>query len=107
MVSTPEEITHDSPSLPMTPKTVNKPIARKPLCLVTSIFYVKKISSICCVGTEKSKQSAVRSGCGVYKILKKTKGHSKINEQTKRKLYKCITHHCSIPCIFQLLEVAP
>ena len=53
MVSTPEEITDDIPSLPTTQTTVKKPSARKPLRLSTYIFYVKKRTAICCVGAEK------------------------------------------------------
>ena len=53
MVSTPEEITNDSPSLPMTQTTVTKPTSRKALCLFTNIFDDKKKTSIRRVGTGK------------------------------------------------------
>ena len=41
MVSTPEEITDDSPSFPMTQTIVKKTSAKKSLCLFTNIFDVK------------------------------------------------------------------
>ena len=42
MVSTPEGFTNNSPIYPMTPPTLNKPNARKSLCIFTYILYVKK-----------------------------------------------------------------
>ena len=42
MVSTPEEIKVDSPSLPMAQTTVKKPSASKSMCLFTNIFDVKR-----------------------------------------------------------------
>ena len=41
IVYIPEEITYDSPSLPMTQTTVKKPNAGKLMCLFTNIFDVK------------------------------------------------------------------
>ena len=52
MVSTPEEITNDSPSLNMTQTTIKKPSARKSLYLFTNIFDVKKRTAIHTVGDE-------------------------------------------------------
>ena len=60
MVSTPEEITDDSFSLPMTQTTVNKPSARKSLCLFANIFDVKKKTSKRRVGAAESKLRAVK-----------------------------------------------
>ena len=40
MVSTPEEVTDDSTSLPMTSTPVKKPSASKSLCLITNILDV-------------------------------------------------------------------
>ena len=65
MVSTPEEITDDSPSLPMTQMTVKKPSDRKSLRLFTNIFDVKNRTAICHVGAEKSKHGAIKSGYGL------------------------------------------
>ena len=42
MVSIPEEVTHYSPSFPMTSTPVKKSSARKSLCIFTNIFDVKK-----------------------------------------------------------------
>ena len=42
MVSNPEGFTYDSPITPMTSTPVNKPSARKSLCLFTKILDVKK-----------------------------------------------------------------
>ena len=53
MVSTPEEITDESPSLPMTKTTVKKLSASKSLCLFTNIFDVKKKIAKRCVGASK------------------------------------------------------
>ena len=64
MVSNPEEITDDSPRLPMTQMTIKKPSARKSLRLFTNIFDVKKISDIRHVGAAKSKRRAIKAGCG-------------------------------------------
>ena len=60
MVSTPEEITGDSPSLFMTQTTVNKTSARKSLRLFASIVDVKKRTAILHVGAAKSKWRAIK-----------------------------------------------
>ena len=59
MVSTPEEITYDSPSFSMTKTTVKKPSARKSLCLFTNIFDVKQKIEKHRVGSEESKYRAM------------------------------------------------
>ena len=46
MVNTPEKITDDSLSLPMTSTSVKKPSAVKSLCLFTNIFDVKNRTTI-------------------------------------------------------------
>ena len=51
MVYTPEEVTDESPGLPMNQTTVKKPSARKSLCLFTNISVVKNITVICHVGS--------------------------------------------------------
>ena len=58
MVSTPEDVTDDSPSFPMTSTPVKKSGARKSLCLFTDIFDVKTKAEKCCVGAAKSKHRA-------------------------------------------------
>ena len=57
MVYTEEEITYNSPSLPMTSTPVRKPSASKSLCLFTNIFDVKKKTEKRRVGYEKKTQS--------------------------------------------------
>ena len=73
--------------------TVKKPSARKPLRLFTNIFDVKNISSIRHVGAAKSKYRAIKFGSSLCKNKTKQRGHSKINDQIKRKIYTCITRH--------------
>ena len=59
MVSTPEEVTDDSPSFSMTQTTVKKPSARKSLSLFTNIFDVRNKTSKSCVGSAKSERRAI------------------------------------------------
>ena len=75
MVSTTEEITDYSPSLPMTQTTAKKPIASKSLCLFTNIFDVKKRSAIRHVESEKSKLRAIKVGNSLWTNKAKPKGH--------------------------------
>ena len=53
MVSYPEDITDEGPSLSMTKTAVKKPTASKYLRLFTNKFDVKKRTAICCVGAAK------------------------------------------------------
>ena len=46
MVSTPEGFTNNSPISPMTSTPVKKPSKRKPHCMFTKVFYVKKILTV-------------------------------------------------------------
>ena len=46
MVSTPEVFTNEIPMYPMISTLVNKPSARKSLCLFTNILYVKNKTAI-------------------------------------------------------------
>ena len=91
MVYTTEEITDNIPLFPMNKMIIKKLSARKSLPLFTNIFDVKKRTDIRRVGAAESKRISVKDGCGLQK--KNRKGHSKINEQVKRKLYKWITPH--------------
>ena len=97
MVSTPEEFADDSPNVPMTSTTVEKPSARKSIYLFTNILNAKKKTAKLCVGAAKSKRRAMKVG-NILWNKKKRKGHSKINEQIKRNLYEWITCH---PQVFQ------
>ena len=78
MVSTPEEITIDSPSLPMTQTIVKKPSASKSLRLFTKIFDVKieLLSVVLEIQNKNEKPLKLDVAC-VPK--KKRKSHSKIN----------------------------
>ena len=93
MISTPEEIIDGSTSLTITQTTVKKPSAIKSLSLLTNIFYVKKRHAIHHVGAARSKHRDIKAGCSLWKNNKQLKGHSKINDQIKRKLYTWITRH--------------
>ena len=66
MVYTPEEITDDSPSFPMTLKTAKRPSAMKLLCLFTNIFDVKNKTSKRRVGAAKSKRRAMKFGNSLW-----------------------------------------
>ena len=79
MVSTPEEITDDSLSVPMTSTPIKKPSARKSLCLFTNIFDVKPKTEKRRVGAAKSKSRAMKLGNSLRTNKTKLKGHSKIN----------------------------
>ena len=81
MLSTPEEIIDDSPSLPMTQTTVKKPSASKSLCLFTNIFDVKKKTAKCRVGAEKSKRRAIKVVTCLCTNKTKRKLHLKIKTQ--------------------------
>ena len=71
MVSTPEEVTDDSPGLPMNQTTVKKPSARKSLCLFTNIFDVKDKTAKRCVGAAESKLRAIKVGNSPWKKIKR------------------------------------
>ena len=53
MVSTPEEVTYDSPNVPITPTPVKKPSASKSLCLFTNILNFNKKTAKGLIGAEK------------------------------------------------------
>ena len=93
MVSTLEEITDDSPCLPMTQTKVKKPNARKSLYFFTNVFDVKNRTSILCFGAAKSKRRAIRDVSRLWANKTKSNGYSKINDQIKHKLYTCIMRH--------------
>ena len=60
ILSTPEEVTDNSPNVHMTASTVKKPSARKSLCLFTNILYVKPKTSKRCIVAEKSKHKSMQ-----------------------------------------------
>ena len=45
------------------------------------------------VGDTKSKHKAIKIGNTPWALKEKRKGHSKINEQIKKSVYKWIIHH--------------
>ena len=59
---TPEDIKDEITSFPMTQTTVNKPSARKSLCLFTKIFYVKRKAGKLRIGAAKSKRRSMKVG---------------------------------------------
>ena len=65
MISTPEEITDDSHSLPMTQTTVKKPSPGKSLHIITSIFDVKRRTAICHVGYSELELRVIKYGCSL------------------------------------------
>ena len=92
ILSTPEGFTYNSHNVPMTSTPVKKPSARKSLCLFTNILDIKPKTAKLRIVAARSKRKAMKVGNNLW-TKKKRKGHSKINEQIKRNLYTCITHH--------------
>ena len=66
MVLTTEEVTYDSPNVPMTSTTIKKPIARKSLCLFTNILNVKKKTTKRRFGAAKSKRRSMKVGNSLW-----------------------------------------
>ena len=62
MVSTPEEVTDNSPNSPIISTSVNKPSARKSLCLFTNILDVKPKTEKCRIVAAKYKRRAINVG---------------------------------------------
>ena len=93
MVSTPEEVTDDSPNVPVTSEPVKKPSARKSLCLSANILNDKKKTEKLRIGAAKYRLRSMKVGNSLWNNLKKRKVHSKINVQIKRNLYAWITRH--------------
>ena len=66
MVSNPEEVTDDSPNVPMTSTPVKIPSAKKSLFLFTKIFDVKNKIAKHRVGAEKSKRKTIKVGNSLW-----------------------------------------
>ena len=62
MVSTPEEVTDNSPNVTRTPTPFKKPTSRKSLFLFTNILNVKNKTSKRRVGSEKIQMQSHESG---------------------------------------------
>ena len=81
MVSTSEGFSNNSPRPPMTQLKLNKPIARKSLCLFTNLLDVKNRTTIRQVRDAKSKRKAIKVGtipC-VFKPKKKVETRTLTN----------------------------
>ena len=94
--SSPEGFTNNSPKYPMKPTPVNKPSARKSLCIFTNILYVKKKTSTCQVGAVKSERKAIKYGNTPWEWIPKQKRNSKINNKIKKYIYNWIMHHTQV-----------
>ena len=105
MVSTPEEITDYSPSLPTTSTPVKKPSASKSLCLFPNMFDAKNKTSKRRVGAAKYKRISTKVGNILWNNKIKQKGHSEINKNIKCNLYKWITRHVQSPISNDCLKV--
>ena len=92
ILSTLEGVTNNSPNVHMTSTPVNKPSARKSLCLFTNILDVQPKTAKRRFVATKSRRKYMKV-CNSLFNKKKRKGHSKINEQIKRNLYTWITRH--------------
>ena len=79
LLSTPEGVTDNSPNMHMTSTPVNKPSARKSLCLFTNILDVKPKTAKRRFVAAKSKRKAMKVGNILWTKKTKRKGYSKIN----------------------------
>ena len=75
IVSTPEGFTDKTPRSPMNPKPVNKPSARKSLCLLTIILDAKRKTAIYRVVSDKSNIKEIKSGTTLWAMKTKRKGN--------------------------------
>ena len=87
MVYTPEVFNDNSTTSPMKKTPFNKPSARKPLCLFTTILDVKKKTAYLRFGAAKSKCKAIEYGTTPWALKPKHKGKSKINDQIKKYMH--------------------
>ena len=93
LMSTPEGVTDNSPSVFMKSAPVKKPSARKSLCLFTNILDVKTKTAKRRIVVAKSEHRAMKVGTSQWTKKIKRKWHSKINKQIKCNLYTWITCH--------------
>ena len=77
----------------MTSTPVKKPSARKSLCLFTNILDVQPKTAKGRFVAAKSRRKSMKVCNSHWTKKTKRKGHSKINDQIKRNLYKWITRH--------------
>ena len=93
LLSNPEGVTDKIPNVHMASSKVNKPSARKSLCLFTNILDVKPKTGKRRYVAAKSKRKATQVGNSLWTKKTKRKAHSKINKQIKRNLYTWMIRH--------------
>ena len=93
ILSTPEGVTDTSPNVHMSSKQVKKPSARKSLRLFTNVLEVNPKTAKRRFVAAKLKRKSMKVCNSLWTKKTKRKGHSKINDQIKRNLYKWITRH--------------
>ena len=71
---------------------LNKPIARKPLCQLSEVFYVKQKTTACRLGAAESNRKAIIIWNMSWYIIPKRQGHTK-NEYLNTSLYNWIVNH--------------
>ena len=64
--------------------------ARKPFRPFTEVLDTKRKTSVFWVSDDNSKRKEIISGSMLWSIIKKRKGHTKINEQVNTYLYNLI-----------------
>ena len=77
----------------MTSTPVNKPSARKSLCLFNNILDVKKKTATHQVGAAKSEGKEIKYKTTTWSLKQKQKWDSKIKNHIKQFLYNWIMHH--------------
>ena len=77
MVSTPEELTDNSPIFTMKPIPVKKSSAQKSLCMFTNILDVNKKTAYRQVGATQSKCKAIKYGNTPWAFKQGEKGTKK------------------------------
>ena len=83
MVSTPEGFTDNSPRSPIVPTPVNKPSARKSLCLFTNILDVEKKTATRQVRDAKPKRKLIKYETTPWALEQKTKRKLKNQQPDK------------------------
>ena len=75
----PEGFTYNIPISPVPSVTITNPSERKSLSPFTELLDVKKKSSVCRLGTDKSKCKLIISESLLWSSITKRQGHKKIN----------------------------
>ena len=93
MVYTPKGFTNNITIYPRTSSPVNKPSARKSLCMFTNVLDVNNKNSYRWVEAAKYMRKAIKFGNTPWALKKKRRGHSKISEEIKKSPYNWIMNH--------------